>query len=278
MFCENCGKELNENALFCAGCGAAVGAAAGSNNAGFTNGPGSNNAGEYNNQFMGSQQGTVFGNASDLSPSKNVIDKFSRFFGIALMVVAFIDYYSDPPALTILLSISIIAGAIYCLAQKYKLKGFTIFALMIAVFCLLAGLKQGSRYGYFKIPTYENSQSVQSASGYSSDSSYDADNNSSATGSNDISPEFKKQVDDLEKFYNDYCDFMEEYAKAAAKGDVLSMMDKYTKFLSDYTKYEAELEKLNNNQSSMTQAEMNYFLDAYNRIMKRLANVAYSVK
>lgn len=283
MFCEKCGNEMNENALFCANCGAAVGAQAstpvGASVGGSVSSPvgASSGAGNIGVATTGAQL-----------PLNRTIDRFGSFYGIGLMILAFVDYYSDPPVLTILLSIAIIAGAICCLARKYKLKGFTIAALLIAVFCLQAGVRQGNRLGYFRVPSYGNAQSVQTESGYLTeadnvaDSAYGTVNDSvasgSASGSVGISPEFKKQVDDLEEFYNDYCDFMEEYSKAAAKGDVISMMDKYTKFVGDYAKYEAELNKLNDNQNNMTQEEMNYFLDAYNRIMKRLANVAYSVK
>lgn len=95
--------------------------------------------------------------------------------------------------------------------------------------------------------------------------------------SDEISPEFKQQVDDLEAFYNEYCDFMEKYANASDPNDLANMMTDYADFVAKYAICQKQLEEMNENQEQMTQAELNYFLDAYARIMKRLANVAYTV-
>jgi hypothetical protein len=54
------------------------------------------------------------------------------------------------------------------------------------------------------------------------------------------------------------------------------MMSDYLKFMGNFATYEKELQDLNDNQDDMTQEELNYFLDAYNRIIKRLANVSYA--
>ncbi len=93
----------------------------------------------------------------------------------------------------------------------------------------------------------------------------------------EISPEFKQQVDDLEAFYNEYCDFMDKYANASDPADLANMMTDYADFLAKYAICQKQLEEMNENQEQMTQAELNYFLDAYARIMKRMANVAYTV-
>lgn len=116
-FCSNCGYAVSDGVKFCANCG-------------------------DNIDLL-----------QDESLKKNWIDKLSKFFGIILMIIAYVDYQSDPPAFTIVLSIAIIAGAIFCLSQKYKLKGFTIVALLLAIFCLMAGIDQGKKMGFFKIPS-----------------------------------------------------------------------------------------------------------------------------
>lgn len=120
-FCRNCGSELAEGTRFCTNCGAAV------------------------------DEGTNFTAVS--SEKKSRIDKFSIFYGVILFLLALVDYYSDPPAWTILLSVLIIVGAVFCLSRKYKFKIFTIMALLIAVFCLCAGVSQGNRMGFFKVPS-----------------------------------------------------------------------------------------------------------------------------
>lgn len=96
--------------------------------------------------------------------------------------------------------------------------------------------------------------------------------------SGEISPEFKQQVDDLEAFYNEYCDFMEKYVNASDPADLTNMMTDYADFVAKYAICQKQLDEMNENQEQMTQAELNYFLDAYARIMKRLANVAYTVE
>ena len=174
-FCTNCGKEITDGTKFCPNCGAQVGSGTTPDRASemqnirqqdmgaATNQQDMEAAG--NQQNMYAAQPPVYEQQAPYVPSqpmpeapKSGLDKFGKFYGIALLVLAIVDFNSDPPIVTILLSVLIIAGAVFCLRKKYKLKGFTIIALILAVICLFSGVGQSGKYGLFTIPKeYEHS-------------------------------------------------------------------------------------------------------------------------
>ena len=97
----------------------------------------------------------------DPGPVKNVpasgINKFSKFFGIALFILAIAAFLTDPPFVTIILSAAIIAGAVFCISRKYKRKGFSIAAIVFAALCLFGGVSQARNYGMFTTPRVDSS-------------------------------------------------------------------------------------------------------------------------
>lgn len=158
-FCTNCGSEIPEGTRFCANCGAPIGNAQNDvSNTGGNNVPETATASssyDVNNQSMYEQnvyqQQTNMRRQSE-ADTVSGLDKYGKFIGIGLLILAVVDFATDPPILTIILSAAIIGGAVFCLAKKYKLKGFPIAAIVLAAFCLLAGVNQANRYGMFKIP------------------------------------------------------------------------------------------------------------------------------
>ena len=158
-FCTNCGSEIPEGTRFCANCGAPIGNAQNDvSNTGGNNVPETATASssyDVNNQSMYEQnvyqQQTNMRRQSE-ADTVSGLDKYGKFIGIGLLILAVVDFATDPPILTIMLSAAIIGGAVFCLAKKYKLKGFPIAAIVLAAFCLLAGVNQANRYGMFKIP------------------------------------------------------------------------------------------------------------------------------
>ena len=77
-------------------------------------------------------------------------DKYGKLIGIGLLILAIVDFTTNPPIIKIIFSVAIIGGAIFCLLKKYKLKGFPIAAIVLAAFCLLVGVTQANKYGMFK--------------------------------------------------------------------------------------------------------------------------------
>ena len=55
------------------------------------------------------------------------------------------------------MSAAIIAGAVFCISRKYKLKGFSIAAIVFAVLCLFGGVSQARNYGMFTTPRVDSS-------------------------------------------------------------------------------------------------------------------------
>ena len=97
----------------------------------------------------------------DPGPVKDVpasgINKYSKFFGIALFILAIAAFLTDPPFIRIILSAAIIAGAVFCISRKYKLKGFSIAAIVFAALCLFGGVSQARNYGMFTAPRVDSS-------------------------------------------------------------------------------------------------------------------------
>lgn len=131
-FCSNCGKELPNGSKFCTNCGKSM---EGNSQQNWTT------AVQYQAEVLPQNK-----------PKKNILDRFGFLYGILLLILAYVDYHSDPAIVTIILSVGILAGCIFCFKKKYKLKLFTILAFFLALVCLLCGFVQSKQIGLFKIP------------------------------------------------------------------------------------------------------------------------------
>ncbi len=145
-FCSNCGKELPDGTKFCPNCGTQVGAPE-------VQPSGNQQPTNIQMQPSGNQQPINSQMQPTPEPPTSTLDKFGKLYGILLLVLAIIDFNSDPAIVTILFSAAIIVGAFFCLKKKYKLKGFTIIALILAVICLMCGFGQAKKLGLFTMPS-----------------------------------------------------------------------------------------------------------------------------
>lgn len=92
-----------------------------------------------------------------------------------------------------------------------------------------------------------------------------ADNNS-----DEVTPEFKKVMDDYEAFYDEYCDFMKKYL-AGDSDDTFGMLADYTKMLTKLQEMNESLENMDT--SEMSKADQQYYIDVNARIQKKLLDV-----
>jgi len=138
-FCRNCGSEIPDGTKFCPNCGTSVELITEEINSGASD-----------ELFYTSDVYRQSEKKTNMNPASKM-DKYGKYFGIILMILAFVDFESDPAILTIVLSVAIIAGCIFCLGKKYKLKGFTIVALIFAAICLISGISQAKMIGLFRI-------------------------------------------------------------------------------------------------------------------------------
>jgi len=153
-FCMNCGNEVPDGTKFCPNCGTQVGSSVTPDRVAETQ-----NVQQQSREPVAFQQNTYTQQPPVQEPQPSGLDKFGKFFGIILLILAILDFSSDPAILTIILSAGIIAGSIFCLSRRYKLKGFTIIALILAAFCLVAGVGQAKKYGLFTMPPEEYASS-----------------------------------------------------------------------------------------------------------------------
>ena len=87
---------------------------------------------------------------------------------------------------------------------------------------------------------------------------------------NDIRPEFKEAMDSYEEFFNEYCDFMEEYL---ANPTDLSLLSKYADLTSEMLEVEEAFSAWD--QDEMTKAELKYYTEVSARVSQKLLDVTY---
>ena len=281
-YCRNCGSEIPEGVKFCTNCGSAVD--------GYFNEARSN---EFNRT---NQSDDVISKKNSKKKDKRYetgFEKFSKFFGVILMFIAIVDYNSDPPTLTIILSLAIIIGAIFCLSQKYRLKGFTIIALIIAVFCLFAGISQGKKIGFLKTPTDEEYaeagyvveekngtpeiqiETTDNSSNNGVDISSDEkesepDTESKPTQTVDgVDPELKAFLDSYEEFMDEYILFMKKYMDDP--GNAVSMLGEYASIMEKYGEFAEAVDKYD--EKEMSTADAKYYLEVTNRINQKMLDL-----
>ena len=84
-----------------------------------------------------------------------------------------------------------------------------------------------------------------------------------------VTPAVKEAMDSYESFMNKYCDFMEKYT---ADGAPTSMLTDYLKMMSEYSETTKKLDDMD--QSTWTDADMQYYLGVMNRVNQSLASVS----
>lgn len=84
----------------------------------------------------------------------------------------------------------------------------------------------------------------------------------------EIRPEFKAAMDAYETFYDEYCDIMKKFQENPTDMTILSqygdLMAKASEVDQAFAKWEAE---------EMNSAELEYYLEVYNRVMKKMADI-----
>ena len=281
-YCRNCGNEIPEGVKFCTNCGSTVD--------GFANEVRGN---EFDRMNQNDDVISKKNSKRKVKREETGFEKFSKFFGVILLFIAIVDYNSDPPILTIILSLAIIVGAIFCLSQKYRLKGFTIIALVLAIFCLFAGISQGKKLGFLKTPTDKE----YAEAGYVVEDKDDAPEiqidttNNTVGNSNDVSsdekkpeaaketkpaqtadgvdPELKAFLDSYEEFMDEYILFMKKYMDDP--GNAVTMLGEYASIMEKYGEFAEAVEKYD--EREMSTADAKYYLEVTNRINQKMLDL-----
>ena len=281
-YCRNCGNEIPEGVKFCTNCGSTVD--------GFANEVRGN---EFDRMNQNDDVISKKNSKRKVKREETGFEKFSKFFGVILLFIAIVDYNSDPPILTIILSLAIIVGAIFCLSQKYRLKGFTIIALVLAIFCLFAGISQGKKLGFLKTPTDKE----YAEAGYVVEDKDDAPEiqidttNNTVGNSNDVSsdekkpeaaketkpaqtadgvdPELKAFLDSYEEFMDEYILFMKKYMNDP--GNAVTMLGEYASIMEKYGEFAEAVEKYD--EKEMSTADAKYYLEVTNRINQKMLDI-----
>ena len=157
-YCNNCGNEIPEGTKFCSYCGAPAGNQMNGRNNGV-------------NVNEGRRQPELYRYEEPNNGVLPMIDRFGKIYGIVLFVLSLVFLLSDPPFLRIFLAVIVIAGSLVCLIRKYKLKGFTIAALVLSIISLLIGVVDAKDNGLFGTKKEKESAKTEDVE----DHSYDED-------------------------------------------------------------------------------------------------------
>jgi len=288
-FCRNCGSEVPEGTKFCSNCGTSVEIQA--------------EALKLNDEPMKdiAANAEVFPGVSQMMENQveepvSKLDKFGKFYGIILMILVFVDFQSDPAALTIVLSVAIIAGCIFCFSKKYKLKGFTIVALILAIFCLLSGISQAKKIGLFKVPGSDKVVETTVEETYDKETPVVENKVEEKTEEvketpvveaveekeeqiveeesvqeeketiNGVDPDLKAFLDSYEAFMDEYVDFMKKYMNDP--GNAISMLTEYTEIMVKYEDFADKIDKYDSD--SMSTEDAKYYLEVVNRCNQKM--------
>lgn len=299
-FCRNCGNQIPDNVKFCENCGTAVEINVRKKVVEAPTQSKDDYDYDYDNWNMPIKE--MGEKMKQLEES--ALDKFGKFIGIVLLILALVDFFSDPPILTIFLAIIIISGCIFCFIKRYKLKGFTIAAIIIASICLLTGIGQGKKYGLFKsmpqddykreateveikttpvavvkeekeevkaehkeeVIKKEEITKEQIEESIEETADTDTENIDSTEKTSGVDSDLKAFLDSYESFMDEYVEFMKKYQSDS--GNALGMMNDYLTIL---TKYEEFAQKADSyNQDEMSKEDLAYYLDSMNRIQKKM--------
>lgn len=205
--------------------------------------------------------------------TKTWYDKLGWLWVIVIFILAIITFNSDPPILTVLLAVIVIAGCIMCFVRKYKLKFFTVIALLLGILCLFAGIMQARNSGWLVTPNYgESGKSVASstpATTTNTTKTNTAATNTATTNTSGVDPDLKKFLDSYEAFIDEYVDFMKKYMNDP--GNVISMLSEYTQIMTKYEDFAAKIEKYDSD--TMSKEDAKYYLDVVNRCNKKMLDV-----
>lgn len=199
----------------------------------------------------------------------------SWMIGLVMLIAAFIDYYSDPPVLTIFLSAAILAGGFFVFKNALRGKIIAGIAMLIAVYCIICGFHQGARLGFFVTPGRQTTNAVATNSSSSSNNTSNSGSNSSSSNSTSssssstVDPDLKKFLDSYEDFMDDYVAFMKKYT--SDPNNALSMMGDYMEMLQKYEEFAEKADRYN--PDTMSAADAAYYLEVMTRIEKKMLEI-----
>lgn len=130
-------------------------------------------------------------------------------------------------------------------------------------------LEEGGMIFFFsKIEKSEYDALLANLGSKPEESSSSSSDSSASTGSNGVSPEFKKQMDDYEAFFDEYVSFMKQYMNNPSDPTLLS---KASGIMSNYSTMLSDFESIKN--KSLSAADAAYYSEVSARILKKLSEV-----
>ena len=302
-FCTNCGKELAEGLKFCPNCGAQV---ENTDNIALGNKDTSDFQDTKSQPVQNIQPAnynqSAYTTSTHQKPEETLtgIDRFGKYFGIVLLILAIIDFNSDPPIVTIILSFAIILGAIFCLGKKYRLKGFTIAAFILSAICLIFGVSQAKQFGILRTPRPEeyfaesskvesnengdnnetteekvysskeaevNYQETTSADNTATEAKQDKSKETQNVGG--VNPDLKAFLDSYEDFVDEYVSFMKEYNNDPS--NAMTMLTEYSEFMQKYTDFAEQISQYDS--QNMSTEDYKYYIEVTSRCSQKMLSV-----
>lgn len=128
---------------------------------------------------------------------------------------------------------------------------------------------EGFNTVYIAVKAPDDNSASSGSSSSSSSSSSSASSSGSSSSSTSPSADFKKTMDDYEKFVDSYIAFMKKYNSSSNQ---TSLAADYAKYISDYADLAAEIEAID--EDSLSAADLKYYTDVTTRVSKKLIDAS----
>lgn len=218
---------------------------------------------EYDNDFK-TELSKYKKQIPGISLNMSIIDwlksGLSCIWGILLTILAIVDLTLNIPLVTIIFSVLIIVGAVFCLIKKFRFRAFPIFAIVIAAFCLLYSVIQGRRTGYMVDPATVP---------YNATTTTESEDDEEGSDNNVVSADLKAFMNEYHTFIGNYVLFMQKF-NSDPNGQK-NLMDAYINIIDKYDYYAVKIEQLQ--ASSMSAIDRAYFDEMLDKCKQELSKV-----
>ena|GEM_PF-6320414 len=274
------------------------------------------NAGSFSDhaQFSGTQSVSNPAAPNPPKPGKPM-DVYAYIAIVVMGILSLIDWFSDPPIVTILLSLIIAGIGLFYLLRKYVGKGVGPAFMTFAGICIIAALSQTAEYGMFTMPPSEEQQVADDVvDTYPSDEKEETrqmasdsetgqkeEKSDPYTSSTDASDETGRSTEnpsggsrassdtasgeektglnpELKAFLDSYEAFMDEYVDFMKRysSDPMNAASMMDQYSNIMKKYYEFAEKAEQYDSQeMSKEDAAYYLDTMTRIEKKMLEVYY---
>lgn len=238
------------------------------------------------------------------------VDRNGELIGIGLFIFSICDIMVKNSIVNVIFSVFIIIGASFCIKKKYRLKGFSIAAIVFASICLLSGLGNIGGLDDSKdkevvkeiqndnsekeiitkqpvstpVPEPTKSESKQEKSKNEEIKKSEINSKKQLEGNEGdntkdgiVVEEQEKGVDtELKAFLDSYEEFVDEYVVfmknySSDPMNALNMLSQYTEIMEKYVDFADKIDQYNSKE--MSKEDEKYYIEVTTRCTQKMIDL-----